>query len=54
MCHKSFYSDSASDKHRVGAYGVDRRCLTTDEMLDKGMSLNRYGTWIGESRKKGQ
>ena len=26
-CHRTFSCDSAADKHRVGAFGVDRRCV---------------------------
>ena len=25
-CHRTFSGESAADKHRVGAHGVDRRC----------------------------
>lgn len=25
-CHRTFSCDSAADKHRIGSYGVDRRC----------------------------
>ncbi|MFF4489465.1 hypothetical protein ACFY0F_23700 [Streptomyces sp. NPDC001544] len=26
-CHETFNSDSAAEKHRVGKFGVDRRCV---------------------------
>lgn len=26
-CHRTFSTDSAADKHRVGKFGVDRRCV---------------------------
>lgn len=26
-CHRTFSCDSAADKHRVGKFGVDRRCV---------------------------
>lgn len=26
-CHKTFSTDSAADKHRIGKFGVDRRCV---------------------------
>lgn len=26
-CHRTFSCDSAADKHRVGQFGVDRRCV---------------------------
>jgi hypothetical protein len=25
-CHRTFSTDSAADKHRIGKFGVDRRC----------------------------
>ena len=25
-CHRTFSCDSAADKHRIGTFGVDRRC----------------------------
>lgn len=25
-CHRTFSCDSAADKHRIGAFGIDRRC----------------------------
>lgn len=30
-CHETFNSTWAADKHRVGAFGVDRRCLDPQE-----------------------
>jgi hypothetical protein len=45
-CKTYFNSTKAFDKHRTGKHGVDRRCLTEDEMLAKGMSLNKDGFWI--------
>lgn len=32
VCHETFNSDSAADKHRRGAFGVDRRCLPPAEV----------------------
>lgn len=26
-CHRTFSVDSAADKHRVGKFGIDRRCV---------------------------
>lgn len=26
-CHLTFASDSAAEKHRVGKFGIDRRCV---------------------------
>jgi hypothetical protein len=44
-CHGFFNSDSAFDKHRIGDFGVDRRCMTEQEMLQAGMVLNKDGFW---------
>lgn len=47
-CGLYFNSNKAFDKHRTGKHGVDRRCRTEQEMLDKGMALNNAGFWISE------
>jgi len=44
-CHQSFSAQGGFDKHRVGQYGIDRRCLTTDEMTAKGWHLDGRGDW---------
>ncbi|MFD7705623.1 hypothetical protein [Streptomyces sp. NPDC059786] len=31
LCHETFNSDSAAEKHRVGKPGIDRRCLPPAE-----------------------
>jgi hypothetical protein len=48
-CGEYFNSNYAFDKHRTGKHGVDRRCRTKEEMLDKGMSVNYWGFWVSES-----
>tara|TARA_R110000822_G_scaffold9644_1_gene37247 strand:+ start:197 stop:421 length:225 start_codon:yes stop_codon:yes gene_type:complete len=48
-CGHFFNSTYAFEKHRKGEHGVDRRCLTPDEMEGKGMSINASGFWIGKS-----
>lgn len=48
-CMAYFNSTFAFDKHRTGEYGKDRRCLTTDEMTAKGMSINAAGFWISSA-----
>lgn len=45
-CKTYFNSTYAFDKHRVGDFGVDRRCRTEDEMLAKGMAKNSAGFWV--------
>lgn len=49
-CGLYFNSTAAFDKHRVGPYSKDRRCLTTTEMLEKGMAQNTQGFWVGSRR----
>lgn len=49
-CHETFTGTSSGDRHRVGDHatftGPDRRrCLTPDEMRDKGMAQNARGQW---------
>jgi hypothetical protein len=51
-CKVFFNSVTAFDKHRTGEYGVDRRCMTVDEMSASGMSVNEAGYWIGSSMER--
>ena len=46
-CRQYFNSNFAFVKHRTGTYGVDRRCLNEQEMLDKKMAKNAAGYWTG-------
>ena len=48
-CGKCFNSTSAFDKHRTGTHSVDRRCLTQDEMTERGMVLRDDGFWRGSA-----
>lgn len=50
-CHETFTGTSAGDKHRTGDHATSvgpdrRRCLTVDEMLEKGIARNRRGHWM--------
>lgn len=45
-CKTYFNSTYAFDKHRVGDFGVNRRCRTEDEMLAKKMVKNKDGFWV--------
>jgi hypothetical protein len=45
-CLEYFNSLSGFDAHRIGEFGVDRRCATAEEMRQKGMSLNPQEYWI--------
>lgn len=46
-CGGYFNSTAAFDKHRTGSHGVDRRCLTTEQMVTAGMHLGADGFWRG-------
>lgn len=48
-CKQYFNSNTAFDKHRHGKHGHGRRCLTPEEMIAKGMSINHAGFWITEA-----
>jgi hypothetical protein len=37
--------------HRIGKYGVDRRCKTPEEMKAADMHLNKDGYWAGKGRE---
>jgi len=45
-CKVFFNSARPFERHRIGKHGVDRRCMTADEMIAKGMSINEAGYWI--------
>ena len=45
-CNLFFNSTFAFDKHRTGEHGIDRRCMTVDEMEGRGMGKNTSGFWI--------
>jgi hypothetical protein len=47
-CGAFFNSTRAFDKHRAGEL-ADRRCLSADDMLAKGMSLSPSGWWVSNS-----
>ena len=48
-CSELFNSTYAFDKHRIGQHGIDRRCLTIEEMTEKGMVKNLQGFWVSKS-----
>jgi hypothetical protein len=52
-CGEWFNSTYAFDLHRVGKHGLNRRCMTTPEMLGHGMGRNADGYWISASRAVG-
>lgn len=51
-CDEYFNSVHAFDRHRVWDSPTVRRCLTTDEIVGTGMSINSLGFWITEPRLK--
>jgi hypothetical protein len=51
-CKQYFNSNTAFEMHRTGRHGIDRRCMTTDEMTAKGMSLNAQSFWITERNER--
>ena len=45
-CGLDFGSLTAFDKHRVGRHEpLERRCLTLEELEQKGFVQNHYGRW---------
>lgn len=45
-CGQIFSGELGFNKHRVGSHSKrERRCLTVDEMLDKGLTRNDKGLW---------
>jgi len=45
-CNELFNSSAAFEKHRHGDFGVDRRCMTEQEMRAKKMDKNAAGYWV--------
>lgn len=45
-CGCYFNSTAAFYKHRTGAFGIDRRCRTEEEMRAAGMVVANSGFWI--------
>lgn len=48
-CKQRFNSVRSFDKHRTGSYTHNlksRRCLSSVEMLRKGMGVNAGGFWV--------
>lgn len=45
-CGHYFNRVSTFDKHRVGEFGKDRRCLSAGEMEAKGWRLNTAGFYV--------
>jgi len=45
-CGEYFGSVDVFDRHRVGEYGVNRRCLSVDEMSAMGWERNGRGFWL--------
>lgn len=45
-CSEYFNSTSAFEMHRTGVIGVNRRCMTPQEMEAKKMSKNTDGFWV--------
>jgi hypothetical protein len=48
-CREYFNSNNAFELHRTGQHGIDRRCRTPAEMIDRGMSVNAAGFWISKA-----
>lgn len=51
-CKQYFNSNTAFEMHRVGTHGVDRRCITEEEMLAKGMVLNAQSFWMSKANDR--
>jgi hypothetical protein len=44
-CGEYFNGERGFDRHRIGAYGVDRCCLSVAEMTARGWYRNAAGFW---------
>lgn len=52
-CGKVFSSVRSFDRHRTGPFSArqSRRCLSDEEMVDKGFHLNTRGWWSNAAAK---
>ena len=51
-CGEYFNSAYTFDRYRIWDSPTARRCLTVDEMVGTGMSVNSAGFWITEPHRK--
>lgn len=54
-CGEHFTTLRGFDRHRKGSFrdrGAHRRCLTVDEMQERGWHLNPQGFWVAEKRRR--
>jgi len=51
-CKRYFNSNTAFEMHRTGRHGVDRRCMTEEEMTAKGMLMNATSFWVSKSNDR--
>lgn len=45
-CDECFSSIRSFDKHRIGAYDRNRRCLSVEELHAHGCRKNERGFWL--------
>lgn len=48
-CGEYFSRERAFDRHRIGEFGIDRRCLAPAEMGARGWHRNAAGFWVMEA-----
>lgn len=53
-CGEYFGSTDTFDRHRVGRPGVDRRCMSLDEMISAGWAKSARGFWIKHRLEAGR
>lgn len=51
-CGELFSGTQPFDKHRIGEYGKDRRCMTPAEIIAAGFQRNANGFWSSETREQ--
>lgn len=47
-CGQLFRAVTTHTLHRIGKFGIDRRCMTVDEMLASDMKLNSRRQWVND------
>jgi hypothetical protein len=52
-CGEYFSCADTFDRHRIGQFGIDRRCMTAAEMDAAGFARNRRGFRMKPDRRRG-
>lgn len=46
QCGLRFKSVGGHERHRIGRFGIDRRCMTVSELVEAGFTQNVHDQWV--------